>query len=648
MKYSAGKNFKSIAVVMAKFDNDEQVTLIKNLYRACKRLHYKLSIFSSMIDFYNEDSFEKNEMQIFELMDPKKFDAVVIMSLSFKRMEIPENIARRVVDAGVSCITLGYPIKDCITVAHEFGTYFEQVVRHIVEFHGARKVNFIAGMKDNSFSEERLEIYRKVLKENGIPVEEERIGYGDFWEGPTSEVMDWFLSSGQEIDAIICANDLMAMEACRKLAEAGYRVPDDVMVSGFDGVETEKFHYPRICTSATDNIALAAKIVEIIERIVSKDDVESEYLIGCKMQPNQSCGCVVPVASNAAMAKLANQYFYGHMHERGLVEYMESMYVKIPNLGNREKLAEIWGDINYFVRTYIGGKFFICFNSDFLDENMEIWPNVTPMELHGGTHYYTDKIRVPFSFKGGLEIDRYTIDKEDLMPLFDELMQEEYVYMFIPLRVQTSTVGYVAHCFKPDELDFFRLHSLCMNISSIIEMHKYHIDYQNLYSTDQLTKLLNRKGFYLHMDSHVEMAIREQKEIALISIDMNWLKQINDTFGHKEGDFALEKVGEILDKAVGEGGVCTRFGGDEFAVAFAHEEAGKKAEEVMKNIKKSIDEFNATGQKPYPISVSMGCVAYVPDANRTIESYIVEADRQMYQDKARFKETHVWKGKQGN
>ncbi|MCQ2520586.1 MAG: GGDEF domain-containing protein [Lachnospiraceae bacterium] len=645
MKYSEGKEYKSIAVCMAKFDNDEQIQFITNFHRACKRLHYKLFVFSSMIDFYNEDFFENNEKQIFELMDPKKFDAVVIMSLSFKRMNLPEDIAKRVVEADVPCITIGYPIDGCVTIAHEFGTYFEQVVRHIIEFHGAKKVNFIAGMKGNSFSEERLEIYRNVLTEKGIPIEEERIGYGNFWEGPTAEVMDWFLKSGQEIDAIICANDLMAMEACRKLAEAGYRVPEDVIVSGFDGVETEKFHYPRICTSATDNIALAAKIVEIIERLINNNAVAKEYLIGCKMQPNQSCGCVVPVATNAAMAKLANQYFHGHMHERGLVEFIESMYVKVPNLGNKGKLTEIWGDLHYFVRTYIGGQFFLCFNSDFLDENMEIWPNVTPMELQGGTHYYTDKIRIPFSFRGSMAIDRFTIDKEELMPAFDEIMEGDYVSMFVPLRVQASTVGYVAECFKPDSFDFFRLHSFCMNISNIIEAHKYRIDYQNLYSTDQLTKLLNRKGFYLHMESHVEMAIREQKEVALISIDMNWLKQINDNFGHKEGDFALEKIGEILENAVGEGGVCTRFGGDEFAVAFADEAAGARAEAIMEKIKKDIDEFNAKGIKPYPISVSMGCVAYVPDSSRTIESYIVEADRQMYQDKARFKATHIWEGK---
>ena len=66
-------------------------------------------------------------------------------------------------------------------------------------------------MRENYFSEERLGIFRKVLTENNIPIEEDRIDYGGFWEGPTTAVMDKFLSSGKPIDCIISANDLMAM-----------------------------------------------------------------------------------------------------------------------------------------------------------------------------------------------------------------------------------------------------------------------------------------------------------------------------------------------------------------------------------------------------------------------------------------------------
>lgn len=644
MKFSEGKDFKAIAVCMAKFDNTDQRRFIENFYRACKANNYKVFIFSSMVDFYYDDTFEEGEKKIFDLMEPEKFDAVVLLSLTFKKFQIVEDIAKRVIDANVPCISIARDIEGCVNVSYDFGNYFEEVVSHIVEYHGVKKVNFIAGMRGNSFSDERLEVYKKVLRKNNIPIEEDRIGYGDFWEGPTAQVMDEFLSSGKEIQAIICANDYMAMEACRKLREAGLRVPEDVMVSGFDGVELERSHYPRLCTSATDDVALSGKVAEIIHDIFEGKAVDKEYFIGCKLQLGQSCGCMSFSNSPSDFIKMGNRYFLAHKHERSITAYIESMFIKIPVLSNRENMAGIWGDLLYYVREYVGGDFYLAFNSDFLNDDMEIWPHVRPMEFDEGHHYYTDRMQIPISYRKGNYTTNFSIDREQLIPHLEEQIEEDGVILFLPIRVQKSTEGYIASCFIPENFEYFMLYSFTMNMNSVIEMQKYRIDHQNLYSTDQLTKLLNRKGFYLHMEPRIQHAIKEKEEVAVISIDMNWLKQINDTFGHKEGDFALAKISEIMEKAAKDIGVCTRFGGDEFAIAFAAENAASRAEEMMKEIVSDLEEFNNTKEKPYPLSVSMGYVAYVPDETRTLESYIVEADRLMYKDKKKYKDTHSWEG----
>jgi diguanylate cyclase (GGDEF)-like protein len=186
------------------------------------------------------------------------------------------------------------------------------------------------------------------------------------------------------------------------------------------------------------------------------------------------------------------------------------------------------------------------------------------------------------------------------------------------------------------------LNAFLMNLRHILEMHKYRIDLQNLYSTDQLTKLLNRKGFYRHMESVNENAIRNSEDIGLISIDMNWLKQINDTYGHKEGDFALAKIGEVMNVAIGDDGVCTRFGGDEFAIAFASKNGAERAEKIMESINSQIEKFNAGRTKPYPLSVSMGFVVGKPRKDGNIEPFIVDADRKMYANKTKFKEHNSW------
>ena len=130
-------------------------------------------------------------------------------------------------------------------ICHNYNSGFEQMVRHVIEEHGVRRVNMLAGFEGNELSDARLQVFKKVLQENGIPVEEERIGYGQFWDTPAQQEMERFLQSELPMpEAIICANDAMALVACNVLEKAGYRVPEDVIVTKGD-VSGEKKGYVR-------------------------------------------------------------------------------------------------------------------------------------------------------------------------------------------------------------------------------------------------------------------------------------------------------------------------------------------------------------------------------------------------------------------
>ena len=648
MKFSDGKDYKAIAVCMAKFDDSEQTDLLMNLKKVCKRYNYKLFVFGSTVDFYIQSKDDKGEEQIFSLMDPSAFDAVLLVSISFKGYGVAERIAERVLKAGTPCISLVRPIEGCINIRYKFGEGFEKVVRHMVEVHKPKHINFIAGMRNNYFSDERLEIFKKVLTENNIPIEEDRIGYGGFWEGPTSEVMDRFLSSGKPIDCIICANDLSAMEACRKLKLAGKRVPEDVLVSGFDGIELEKCHYPRLCTAETDKVDLSEKAGEILNDLFGNKKIEDQYMLDIAFRPGQSCGCKHQARSVEDVAKLGNRLYLANKHERKIVSNVEQMYSKVSGIGNTKDLDSIWGEFLYFFRDFCGGDFALSFNTDFLNDRMEIWPNIRPLDMAEQHHYYTDEFQIPMCFVNGVLTQGYTIKQSELLPEIDKFLDHDDMLLFLPLLVQQSTVGYMVSAFDPEEYEFFMLNAILMNYRQVIEMHKYRIDLQNLYSTDLLTKLLNRKGFYLHMESIVDQAIKNNQDLAVISIDMNWLKQTNDTYGHKEGDFALSYISRTMEEVMNGRGVCTRFGGDEFAIAFSDTKADELAKSIMSEIDRRLSDFNATHEKPYPLSVSMGYVVKSPSQYTNLETYIVEADRKMYTEKFKFKEENTWEESQGN
>ena len=140
---------------------------------------------------------------------------------------------------------------------------------------------------------------------------------------------------------------------------------------------------------------------------------------------------------------------------------------------------------------------------------------------------------------------------------------------------------------------------------------------------DPLTGLLNRQAFY------DDCAQFEKSIGAVASLDMNGLKERNDTLGHQAGDDALQGIGKCIAAQTDRSTLAYRIGGDEFAILFLHEDEGKAAR-VTEEIKASVERCG--------YSVSVGCA--LCDRSGSLEEAIRESDRRMYEDKERYYQTH--------
>ena len=147
---------------------------------------------------------------------------------------------------------------------------------------------------------------------------------------------------------------------------------------------------------------------------------------------------------------------------------------------------------------------------------------------------------------------------------------------------------------------------------------------------DELTGLYNRRGFLTLVRQQTKIADRLGKEMLLIFADMDKMKLINDTLGHKEGDRALIDTANILRKSLRDSDIIARFGGDEFIV-LAMEACSKHAEIIYGHLQDNIKSHNEKEGRPYKISLSLGSVCYVPGSS--IEELLVQADQLMYEDK---------------
>lgn len=152
---------------------------------------------------------------------------------------------------------------------------------------------------------------------------------------------------------------------------------------------------------------------------------------------------------------------------------------------------------------------------------------------------------------------------------------------------------------------------------------------------DDLTGLYNRRGFMMLVQQHLRLAARMKKGVYLLFADMDGLKEVNDKFGHREGDQALVEIADILKKTVRDSDLVARISGDEFA-AVAVDADGIGVGILSNRFQESLDKHNLENlNRPYTLSVSMGIAYSNPQSPCTVDELLRRADALMYEKKGR-------------
>lgn len=165
-----------------------------------------------------------------------------------------------------------------------------------------------------------------------------------------------------------------------------------------------------------------------------------------------------------------------------------------------------------------------------------------------------------------------------------------------------------------------------------LERHETQMMLRNLSLLDELTGLYNRRGFLTLADHHLKLAARTQRALVLIMADLDHMKQINDTFGHQEGDLALIKTAKVLRDTFRSSDIIARIGGDEFAVIAieAHEE---DAETLKARLQEHLAICNTQGGLRWRLSLSVGAVAFASHSGLSLERLMAQADAALYEEK---------------
>lgn len=199
--------------------------------------------------------------------------------------------------AGMPVVSIGIPLPGRPSVLVENETGMRRITEHMIRDHHYRKIAFIDGPRNNVEANLRFETFRKVLKENNVSFSTQYHVWGDFEIPSGALAVRTLLKRKIPFDAIVAANDNMALGAIRELSALGFRIPRDVAVAGFDDFTESRYHIPPLTTVRQPLYQQARTAAEMAMDLLEGKPVPELVTLPTELVIRSSCGCL-PQAVN--------------------------------------------------------------------------------------------------------------------------------------------------------------------------------------------------------------------------------------------------------------------------------------------------------------------------------------------------------------
>ncbi|MDY2847184.1 MAG: GGDEF domain-containing protein [Oscillospiraceae bacterium] len=631
---------RNIAVCVTGYNWDYESRVVSGIAEKCGELDMNLLIFATLIrrpelnsDRVLPDSVIRGESEIFNLINYEIIDGIIILGESIIEEQVIFDISAKAAEKNIPVVNVNDPTHKLFrNVILSDKKAMEFVVRHLVEEHGLTKINFIGGFPGNLQTEERLAAYKKVLGEHNIPIEEKRIAYGEFWKKAT-ECTENFISSGDIPQAIVCASDTMAIFCMDCLREHGFRIPEDIVVTGFDGLDDCENYSPTLTSVRRGFRSAGYKAAEIITDILDGKETEETSEVDSELVIMQSCGCV-PKEEKRKFDYLSEKYG----SESVSLEFRTYIHAMNTDFAAVKTSTELFANAKRSAEFFKLKRLFICICSNIERETAELDKEDIISAFRGISDTMVNKFSYGSSVPVGKQFPASELIPEDILN-----GDKAVVFAFSPMYFKDNFLGYLAY--EPSGFRGYGEHfstwlmMLSNNTGSFYMNKKLELvveQLENLYVRDPLTGLFNRRGMSKYGMELLDSAKKADSCITVVCSDIDNLKPINDLYGHEAGDNAIVQTARAISNAMPDRAVCVRTGGDEFC-SVINSCSEDEIKTVIEQIDRTLSEYNASSGLPYKVGCSCGYYRMRASETESIEKIAAFADEEMYRVKTRKK-----------
>lgn len=619
---------KNIAVLMTALDSDAQAETLKGIEEYAKSRGWNIAVFLWFTVTYEKDKHNLGEINIVNLPDLNLFDGVILFANALHIENNKEEIEKLLDNLTCPIVCIGCKFKDSPQVRTDNYASMKELVEHYVVDHKMTRIHFVKGIEKNADATERFQAYVDVLKEHDIPIVPERISQGDFDVAGGKFAAKEILKSNLEFpEAIVCANDVMAITICDILMEKGYRVPEDVVISGYDYSVEGQQHFPKITSVRCRFKELGEKTCQVLADKIDGKEVPAESLLPDEIVLNESCGCKNEIVMddeeprNIAQRRMIHQMI---MFEKNIIEV--------------DSFEEWIRWIKEFMVQINPTEFYCCANEDF-EENVFDIVGIEQEDMSQEEKLaYSSKVKVIIAYQNEMFKKKASFEsKYAFSDLFNDSTGGK-LYIFSPMHYLERNFGYFVFVDSTFPISNQLYISWLINMGNSIENIRKQSLLKNamtrldeMYVRDSLTDVYNRFGMDRYFAELKRRCMMLHIPMQVSFVDVDGLKEINDKYGHGAGDKVIRSVADILKK-LSKRSYVVRYGGDEFVVMGSANDI-EEVQEYWEQVEAEIKEYNQTSGSEAKISLSYGYDLFQVDVTTSAADCIRIVDKKMYEAK---------------
>ena len=625
---------KKIGVFISHIFGAYQQGVCQGIIDKASEYGYTTEIFTSL-DGENLGTYENGEASILRIPNYDSFDGIIFASDTYISADLKEKILNKLKSLTCPVMEIAVANNHFPSVSLENNSMAGKLTAHFLSVHQASRVCYLGCIAEPYFSDLRESYYKEALNQAGKTPGENDIYRCDYDLCAVKEALDFFCAAGTP-EAVVCYNDRLALLFLAAALSAGYRIPEDIALTGCDDTPEGHNTSPRLTTVSFPVYDLGRTAVENLLTLIRGGDLPFVTCLSAEPVIHNSCGCKSSANSNSV-------FFTRELSDR-IAALENSIFDSIDMSSSLQHIADLDDGLDLleqFVRKIEECQaFYLCLYSDWDSVSSHILALTNNEESLADN----DTILLKFALKDGKRLPECSYQKKNLLPdyIYDG---SDCSYIYIPLFFEEKEFGYIALSYKDNRIDHhFQLIQWQINITHMLQsirqakrtgMLVAHLE--EIYMKDSLTGLYNKHGYNHFEEQLLNRAISENLPLTAFMIDMDGLKMINDTFGHSEGDFAIQVVGQALESTAEEGDLCARFSGDEFymlTVGLSEKEAKLRAESITSYL----HNYNRLSSKKYQITCSCGFASAHPSSGFStehIQELFTEADQKMYEEKNR-------------